>query len=44
MVETDVVKCVAKVAVRVVHRDFERGFASCIGGVRTYNGSRIVSI
>ena len=42
MIETDVSRRVAKVAVRVVQRGFERVFASCIGGVRTYNGSRLL--
>ena len=42
MAETDVVKHVAKVAVRVVQRDFERIFSCCISGVRTYDGSKLI--
>ena len=42
MMETDILNLVAKVAVRVVQRDFERVFASCIGGIRIYNGSRVL--
>ena len=39
MIDTDFSRHVAKVPVRVVQRGFERVFAGCIGGVRTYNVS-----
>ena len=42
MIDIDFSKCVAKVPVRVVQRGFERVFAGCIGGVRTYNGSGLL--
>ena len=41
MTETDVSRRVAKVAVRVVQRCFERVFAGGFGELRTYNGSRL---
>jgi hypothetical protein len=44
MTETDVSKRVAKVAVRVVQSDFERGFSSGLGELRTYNGSRLLKL
>ena len=43
MVDMDVSKCVAKVAVRVVQRGFERVVSSCFGEARTYNGSSLIS-
>jgi hypothetical protein len=43
MTETDVSKCVAKVAVRVVQSGFERVFTSGLGKLRTYNGSRLLN-
>jgi hypothetical protein len=44
MTETYVSKCVAKVAVRVVQRDFERLSKSDLGESRTYNGSRLLKL
>jgi hypothetical protein len=44
MTETDVSKRVAKVAVRVVQRGFERVFTSGLGELRTYNGSRLLKL
>ena len=44
MTETDVSRHVANVAVRVVQRDFERVFASGLGELRTYNGSRLLIV
>jgi len=43
MTETDVSKCVAKVAVREFQSGFERVFTSdlAMGELRTYNGSRL---
>ena len=43
MTETGVSKCVDKVEVRVVQRDFERVFTSGLGKLRTYNGSRLLN-
>jgi len=42
MIDIDVSKRVAKVAVRVVQRGFKRVVPSCFGGARTYNGSRLL--
>jgi hypothetical protein len=44
MTETDVSKHVAKVAVRVVQRGLERVFASGLGELRTYSGSRLLKL
>ena len=44
MTEIYVSKCVAKVAVRVVQRDFERVSKSSLGEPRTYNGSRLLKL
>jgi hypothetical protein len=44
MTETYVSKRVAKVAVRVVQRDFERVSKSNLGESRTYNGSRLLKL
>ena len=44
MTETYVSKRVAKVAVRVVQRDFERVSTSGLGESRTYNGSRLLKL
>lgn len=44
MTETYVSKRVAKVAVRVVQRDFERLSTSGLGESRTYNGSRLLKL
>ena len=46
MTETDISKCVAKVAVRVVQSGFERVFTDCLlmGELRTYNGSRLLKL
>ena len=44
MTETDFSSCVAKVAMRVAQRDFERVFTSGLGELRTCNGSRITRI
>jgi hypothetical protein len=44
MTETYVSKCVAKMAVRVVQRDFERVFKSGLGESRTYNRSRLLKL
>ena len=44
MTETDVSRRVAKVAVRVVQRDFERVFTSGLGELRTYSGSSLLKL
>ena len=44
MTETYVSKCVVKVAVRVVQRNFERVSTSGLGESRTYNGSRLLKL
>ena len=44
MTETYVSKCVAKVAVRVVQRDFEKVPTSGLDESRTYNGSRLLKL
>jgi hypothetical protein len=44
MTETYISKHVAKVAVGVVHRDFERLSKSDLGESRTYNGSRSLKL
>jgi hypothetical protein len=44
MTETDVSRRVAKVAVRVVQRAFERVFAGGFGELRTYDGSRLLKL
>ena len=44
MIETDFSRCVAKVAVRVVQRDFERVFSRGLGELRTYNVSKLLNL
>ena len=41
MIETDFSSHIAKVAVRVAQRDFERVFTSGLGELGTYNGLRL---
>ena len=42
MIETDISRDVAKVAVRVVQRDFESVFGTGWGELRTYKGSGLL--